>query len=220
VRTIPFESVKQMIEGAAEFGPTTRGDATGIARTRVAYAKAGGSLGTMPPTEHSAAVEAALDKLGARLQFERSGTRLYEALMSKVDAYGTFAGGPSRDELQAIRNEEHHHAILAQELIEALGGDPRLLTPCANLHATASRGLCDVLTDPRTDLVQGLDAIIVAELVDRESWDQLVATLQVAAVRDDLLEQVREALSTEEEHLRLVRTWITAARAARAGANT
>ncbi|HUQ04135.1 MAG TPA: ferritin-like domain-containing protein [Kofleriaceae bacterium] len=220
MRIIPTSSTKEMLEGVAEFGPTTRGDASGIARTRVAYAKARVPVGTMPPTEQSAAIEAALDKLGARLQFERSGTRLYEALISKVDAYGTFAGGPSRDELQDIRNEEHHHALLAQEIIESLGGDPRILTPCANLQATASRGLCDVLTDPRTSLVEGLDAIIVAELVDRESWEQLVASLQVASVRDDLMSQVREALTTEEEHLRLVRVWITAARAARAGANT
>ncbi|MBZ0235097.1 MAG: ferritin-like domain-containing protein [Deltaproteobacteria bacterium] len=220
MKLISSQSTRRMLEGVAEFGPTTRGDASGIARTRVAYARAGAPVGTMPPTEQSAAIEAALDKLGARLQFERSGTRLYEALVSKVDAYGTFRGGPTRDDLIDIRNDEHHHALLAQELIRALGGDPTMLTPCANLHATASRGLCDVLTDPRTTLVEGLDAIIVAELVDRESWDQLVTSLAAASVPEQLLNQVKAALEKEEEHLRLVRTWIAAARATRAGADT
>ena len=33
---------------------------------------------------------------GERLAFEGSGTRLYEALVLKDDAFGSFAGGPSK----------------------------------------------------------------------------------------------------------------------------
>jgi hypothetical protein len=43
-----------------------------------------------------------LDKLGERLAFERSGTRLYEALVSKHDAFGSFSGGPSREDLEHV----------------------------------------------------------------------------------------------------------------------
>ena len=42
-----------------------------------------------PPTQF-------LDKLGERLAFERTGVRLYEALISKHEALGSFAGGPDR----------------------------------------------------------------------------------------------------------------------------
>jgi hypothetical protein len=206
------ELVEQMVQGTEEFGPTTGGDATQIAALRVRYAKSGGPVGTMPPAEVKPGIETALDKLGARLQFEKTGTRLYEALISKLDAYGTFEGGPSRDDLAHIRDEEHHHALLAQELIRGLGGDPTVFTPCANLQAIASRGLCDVLTDPRTTLIEGLDAIVVAELVDRESWEQLTFALTSAAASADVLGQVRKAQKTEEEHLSKVRTWIAAAR--------
>jgi hypothetical protein len=41
-----------------------------------------------------------VDKLGERLAFERSGTRLYETLLSKFDSYGPFEGGPERAELE------------------------------------------------------------------------------------------------------------------------
>jgi hypothetical protein len=43
-----------------------------------------------------------IDRLGARLAFERSGVRLYEALLSKLDASGIFDGGPSREDIERI----------------------------------------------------------------------------------------------------------------------
>jgi hypothetical protein len=211
------ELIRGMAETAKALGPTTRGDATGISATRVRYANRGEPVGTMPASELDAATEAALDKLGARLLFERGGTRLYEALVSKVDAYGTYDGGPSRQDLEHIRNEEHHHALLAQELIRTLGGDHTAVTPCANLQATASRGLCDVLTDPRVTLVEGLDAIVVAELVDNESWEQLVSALSSAGAADGALGKVKKAHETEQEHLAKVRRWIAAAQRLRVG---
>lgn len=211
------EVIQQMRDGTAEFGPTSGGDATGISDLRVRYAKAGAPVGTMPSVERPAAIHRALDKLGARLQFERSGTRLYEALISKLDAYGGFTGGPRRAELAHIRDEEHHHALLVQDLIRSLEGDPTVLTPCANLQALATRGLCDVLTDPRVTFIEGLDVIAVAELIDNESWDQLVPTLATAGVGNELLSRVRKAHKTEQDHLTKVRGWISGAQAIQFG---
>jgi hypothetical protein len=66
--------------------------------------------------------------------------------------------------------------------------------------------------DPRTTLIEGLDAIIGAELADHESWDQLARV--IAAFGDKQAEaQVREAERTEAEHLAKVRAWLTAASA-------
>ncbi|MBX3160545.1 MAG: ferritin-like domain-containing protein [Deltaproteobacteria bacterium] len=206
--------VAEMVEGATEFGPTSGGGAELIAEARVRAARRAPPVGTMPPSMPGADVPLErlplLDKLGARLQFERTGVRLYEALLSKLEAFGGFDGGPSRDDLEQIRDDELRHFALAQQLVVNLGGDPTVVTPCANLQAVAVRGVCDVLVDPRATLVEGLEAILVAELVDRESWDHLAIQLGLAG--DAAIEaKAREAERTEGDHLARVRTWLAAA---------
>jgi rubrerythrin len=198
-----------MLDGTKEFGPTSGGGPELLAQNRVRVAAASTPAGTMPPVSAAPAEQLVLlDKLGARLQFERTGTRLYEALISKLDAYGTFEGGPSRKDLEQIRNEEHEHMQLVQALIVQIGGDPTVVTPCANLQAVASRGIADVLLDPRTTLLECLDAILVAELADHASWEQL--GVLAAPVAADLAAELQEAEQTEAEHLVKVRAWIAA----------
>ena len=205
------QGAKEMLEGTAEFGPTSSGNAELFAQNRIRVAKQSEPAATMPP---SPGVEAEmlplLDKLGARLQFERTGVRLYDALISKLDAYGTFPGGPSREDLAHIRDEELRHFQLVQKLIIGIGGDPTAVTPCANLQATASKGICDVLVDPRTTLIECLDAILVAELADHASWEMLVAGAQLANAQT-LVSALREGERTEAEHLVKVRGWLAAA---------
>ena len=204
------EYAAEMLEGAAEFGPTSGGGPQAIADNRIRAARASAPVATMPP-ELDLPVEMVrlLDKLGARLQFERMGTRLYEALISKLDAYGSFAGGPTRTKLQQIRDEEHGHMQLAHALIMKLGGDPTVVTPCANLQAVASRGIGDLLVDPRTTLIECLEAMLVAELTDQHSWNELAAL--VAEAEPALEAEVRQAEQTELRHLAMVRGWIEAA---------
>lgn len=203
--------VAEMIEGTTEFGPTSRGGVEALAANRLRVAKESAPAATMPPAMDVPLDRLPiLDKLGARLAFERTGTRLYQALIGKLDAYGSFRGGPTRADLERIRDEELHHFGIAQELIVRLGGDPTVVTPCANLQLTASVGICQVLTDPRTTLIEGLDAIIVAELTDHESWEMLIRA--IAPLGDKQIEgQIREAERVEAEHLTKVRTWLTAA---------
>jgi rubrerythrin len=208
--TLNPEMAKEMVQGTVEFGPTSSGGPDLIAQNRIRVAKQSESAATMPPTKLSVERLPLLDKLGARLAFERMGVRLYEALISKLDAYGTYQGGPSRDDLQHIRDEEHRHMKLAEELIKTLGGDPTVVTPCANLQATASRGIGDVLVDPRTNLVECLDAIMVAELADHESWEMLSSVAALSGI-DGLEPRIREAEQTEAEHMQKVRGWLAAA---------
>jgi rubrerythrin len=206
------EYAAEMLSGTKEFGPTSGGDPELIAQNRVRVAAMSTPVGTMPPVSSVPTEQLVLlDKLGARLQFERTGTRLYEALISKLDAYGTFGGGPSREDLLQIRAEEHGHMQLVQTMILQIGGDPTVVTPCANLQAVASRGIGDVLMDPRTTLLECLDAILVAEMTDHESWELLVnlASPVVAELADDL----REAQQTEAQHLVKVRAWVAAGNA-------
>jgi rubrerythrin len=131
-------------------------------------------------------------------------------VVGKLDVYGAFRGGPSRADLEQIRDEEQRHLMLAQNLIVRLGGDPTVVTPCANLQLVASRGILDLVTDPRTNVIDCLDAMIVIELTDHESWDLLARA--IAPLGDRQAEsQIREAERTEGEHLIKLRTWIAAA---------
>jgi len=203
------EYASEMLNGTKEFGPTSGGGPELLGENRVRVAAMSTPAGTMPLVSSVPAEQfVLLDKLGARLQFERTGTRLYDALLSKFDAYGTFPGGPSRDDLTQIRNEEHGHMQLVQELIIQLGGDPTVVTPCANLQAVASRGIGDILVDPRTTLLECLDAMLVAEMTDHESWEMLVAL--AAPLASELEPELRAAEQTEAEHLVKVRAWVAA----------
>ena len=147
------QRAEEMRTGMDEFPPTSQGSAQDIANVRIAYAKEAEPMGSVPlPATWTATAHTAvkalkgeqpilfLDKLGERLAFERTGTRLYEALVSKYDAFGSFSGGPSRDDLEQIRQEEYGHFVLLQSAIEQLGGDPTTVTPSANLQATVAHG--------------------------------------------------------------------------------
>jgi len=150
-----------------------------------------------------------MDKLGERLAFERTGTRLYEALISKHDAFGSFAGGPSKADLEHICEEEYRHFTMLQAAVEQLGGDPTAVTPAANLSATASQGIPKVIVDPRTTLLQSLEAVLIAELSDNACWETLVELAQQAG-ENGLGQQFEHAYATEQEHLVKVRTWLAA----------
>src|SRR5687768_5682584 len=162
------EMARSLIEVTRTSTPSSSGDGEELARVRMSYAEKGEPVGTMPPSvsegngRDTTGVDQAegdflvlLDKVGERLAFERSGVRLYDALLSKMDVFGSWDGGPSREELEHHRHEELQHFLLLQGILEDMGGDPTAITPSANIAAVASRGLPAVLADPRTDLQQG-----------------------------------------------------------------
>jgi ferritin-like metal-binding protein YciE len=63
--------------------------------------------------------------------------------------------------------------------------------------------------DPRTTLLQSLEAILIAELADNACWEALIALAQQAG-EDTLVQPFEQALVTEQEHLMKVRTWLAA----------
>jgi len=91
-----------------------------------------------------------------------------------------------------------------------LGADPTVMSPSADLQATLSRGIVETLVDARTNFVQGLEAILVAELADNDCWTALVELAEIAG-EDELATRFREAEMHEREHLLLVRSWLAAA---------
>ena len=129
------DSAQRMIEGTAEFPPDTLGDERAISDIRELFAKEAEPLGSVPPPANlsgmvSTAVKAVkgarptqfIDKLGERLGFERTGVRLYEALISKYNTYGSFTGGPSLAQLEGNMLKSTPLPLLNEVL--TLGADP------------------------------------------------------------------------------------------------
>jgi rubrerythrin len=148
--------------------------------------------------------EMLLDKLGERLAFERTGVRLYEALIAKCEV---ALPNESWQFLRDIRNDELRHFHLLHEAIEEIGADPTAITPCANATAMASQGLIAVVNDPRTDVAQSAQAILLAELADNEGWEMLIELTDRAGL-DEQAKRFRAAQMAEEEHLAKVRRWL------------
>jgi ferritin-like protein len=227
----PIDS-KELIEAAMKTKPSMAGDDETASAMRLDYASENEPVGTVPPpasvkgaigTVMKAAkgesMSVFMDKLGERLAFERSGTRLYDALVMKFKASKPLPGGPALEDLLEIQADEHRHFELLREAMQKLGGDPTAVTPSADIAAVASMGIPQVITDPRTTFKQCLDAILVAELVDNDGWT-LLATLAERLGHDALAEEFRKALAEEAEHLLKVRSWLMEATLADGGAKS
>ena len=198
----------EMLENT-ELTKPKRGDERELAKIRAEYGSEAEPVGTLPQAEGPLML--LMDKLGERLAFERTGTRLYDALMVKSKAAGNSI---PQKELQHIRDEEAMHFALCGAAIQSLGGDPTEQTPCADVAGVESMGLMQVLTDPKTTLAQALHAILVAEMTDNAAWEELIElTMQAAPEEssDDLVARFKKAQESEIEHLEKVRGWYKAA---------
>lgn len=201
--------------------PVSPGNEDAMARIRCEYAKTSGVIGTVPsPSGLKGLASMALDAfkgkkasvfvdlLGERLAFERTGARLYDAVIAKFDALGSFEGGPTREELVHIRNDEIRHFGLIHDAIEKLGGDPTVVTPAADIAGIQASGLVQVVSNPSTTLEQSLSALLTAELVDNDCWATLVE-LADALGHDDMAEAFSEAKRDEDRHLASMRAWMS-----------
>ncbi len=161
------------------------------------------------------------DKLGERLAFERTGTRLYDALLVKFHSarsaddevlppvtVGSQAAESAEAALMRIRAEELAHFSLLTDALRQLGADPTAQTPCADVVAVASSGLMQVLNDPRTTLAQCLNAMLMAELTDNAGWELLIRLAHDAG-EDELAGQFADALAQEQEHLEIIQDWLS-----------
>lgn len=147
-----------------------------------------------------------LDKLGERLAFERTGTRLYDALITKFEAMDEGTSSMELRDLQKLRADEARHFAIVAAAIETVGGDPTAQTPCADLAGVEALGLIQVVTDPRTTLAQSLHALLVAELSDNAGWEMLIA-LADENQQPALSAEFTHAMKQEREHLQMVNRW-------------
>jgi hypothetical protein len=237
------DGTRAMLDASAELTPPEAIDVGLMKASRMQYIAEADTVGSIPPPTSIKGVmktgiatikggnpSILLDKMAERLAFERSGTRLYDALITKYEALsGNGAGLPdvadvikedkdgetvlhakgesAAQTLARIRNEELAHFKLLSESIASLGGDPTCQTPCADVMATASMGFMQALTDPRTTLAQCLNVMVGAELVDNAGWELLIQLADEAG-EGDLAGNFLGALAEEQEHVLIVRTWL------------
>ncbi len=147
-----------------------------------------------------------IDKLGERLAYERTGVRLYQAMITKVSAANS---GPVVDiaGLQRIQADEEAHFRMVAKFLQQIGADPTAMTPCADVVAVASMGHLQVLTDPRTTVSQALNSILAIELTDNASWELLIELVSEAG-HPEMAQAFQVALQNEQEHLAMVRGWL------------
>jgi rubrerythrin len=214
---------RRLVEGAVEGVPTAAVSSMALATVRAELARDADPVGTVPPPASlkgaaKVVIEALkgqkvtvlLDQIGERLAFERTGTRLYEALISKLAGADPHPGGPTRSDLEQIRDDELAHFQLLVSAMEQVGGDPTAVTPSADVAAVASAGLVQALADPRTTLNEGLKVILIAELADNDGWQTLI-DLASRLGQDELAAQFQAAADEEDQHLNLVRSWVSIA---------
>lgn len=152
-----------------------------------------------------------LDKLGERLAFERTGVRLYDSLIAKMqtaskDSTAISAPGMTPQALMQIRDQEAEHFKMVASMIQTMGGDPTSQTPCADLAGVEAMGLGQVINDPRTTVAQSLHAILTAELSDNAGWETLIELARNQG-QDSMARDFGLALQHEREHLVKVRGW-------------
>lgn len=241
------QGTQAMTDAVNELTPPVPIDTGALEAERLLYIDASDTVGSIPPPlgvdgmlkSGSARLNGAnpsvfMDKLGERIAFERTGVRLYEALLAKHEAATRRTGDVLRpagemqelaqaqglavlapvegesplDTLQRIRSEELTHFRLLCDAMLQLGGDPTAQTPCADVTATASMGIMQVMTDPRTTLAQCLNAILTVELTDNAGWELLVQLAEQAG-ESELAGRFLGALSQEQEHLVTIKGWLT-----------
>jgi rubrerythrin len=195
------------------------GEAQGLHEVRRQYALEADRVGSVPvPGTARGMAKAAvqsikgnkpsvlIDKLGERLAYERTGVRLYEAMMVKAAA---ATSGPLIDTaaLQRIRDDEESHFHMIAKYVRQLGADPTAMTPCADVAGVAALGHLQVITDPRTSVAQALNSIVMVELGDNASWELLVELAEQVG-QSTMAQAFTVALETEREHVDMVRGWL------------
>jgi rubrerythrin len=238
--TLAPAALAAMTQATEELTPFQEIDTSEMESQKLAYIEDSDAVGSIPvPTSLKGMAKSGmsklkgkhpgvfLDKLGERLAYERTGARLYDALILKFNAAAQMAKGevlptiliegddgqarapePAAQLLHRIRSEELQHFQLLSDAIVAMGGDPTSQTPCADVTALASSGFMQVLNDPRTTLAQCLNAMLAVELADNAGWE-LLASLADDMGESDLAGQFLGALAQEQEHLVIVKQWLT-----------
>lgn len=213
-------AVRSMEDVAVSDGLAPEGDENEIAHMRSRYVHEAEPIGSVPPPGTLRGVvttglnkiagrnpEVLVDKLGERLAFERTGARLYDAMIMKCIALENAGETVPIAELERLRDEETEHFRMLNEALVSLGADPTAQTPSADVAAVTSMGVLQAIADPRTNLAQSLNALLTAELADHAGWELLIQLTEQMG-QDEWAARFRHALAQESEHRLLVQGWL------------
>lgn len=214
----PHDSQEQ-IKASQEVPPDIPGDARKLALVRGEEAASADAIGSVPlPGSAKGMLKSALnklvgvspevliDKLGERLAFERTGVRLYEALLAKAEVM-EGVDDAKRQTLLHFRDEEAEHLGLVTAAMEKLGADPTAMTPCADVTGVTGIGILQAISDPRTNFAQSLNALLNAELTDNAGWELLIELADTSG-QTSIAESFYPALEQEKVHLETIRAWL------------
>ncbi len=208
---------QSMVEGYDEFPAHAEEISVDAFTMRKNYIENAEELGSVPlPSTFRGAVSTGMqavrgnspsvliDKLGERMAFERSGVRLYDALITKCQS-----AEPALDTavLEQFRNDEAEHFALVRDCIKTIGGDPTAQTPCADSAGMAAMGLMQVMNDPRSSIPQCVEVILMAELTDLAGWELLIELVDEANL-NEYIGRFQKAKLTEDDHMRTIKKWL------------
>lgn len=159
-----------------------------------------------------------LDKLRERMSFEKTGAKLYEALLKKYHAIESESKKrkglqfetsdlPPLFQLEKFYHEEKNHYEMTRKILVSTGGNTDLKNP-DDVCSMVESAWVQMIEDPRTTFVQSLDIILQAELVDNAGWEILIELAETLNM-DEAIEKFEHALEEENTHLAYVRAWVS-----------
>jgi bacterioferritin (cytochrome b1) len=141
-----------------------------------------------------------IDLLTERLTFERSGVKLYDAIIDKMTVSTEEGVVEMLDQMREHRDQEKEHEEWLEECVRQLGGDAHGHTEMADVVTRESKGIEDIILDGDNDIFHLFHALLTAELADNAGWDLLVSLADEAGDRD-AKKAFKKRLHEEEEHL-------------------
>jgi bacterioferritin (cytochrome b1) len=145
-----------------------------------------------------------LDVLSGRLAFERTGVKLYDRVIEKIERQAQPRYLAILDQLREIRVEEKEHEEWLEAQIRALGGNPAEKSEMAQLEAEEGSGIESVILDGHSKPIHLLHALLAAELADNAGWDVLVKLAGDAGDAAAKIEFARR-MAEEAKHLLFIR---------------
>lgn len=182
-------------------------------------ASSSGRVGSSPanaptvvaPVDEREALAQWVRRLGQQTAFETMQVKLYERLLAKHRAFGSFEGGPTRREIEGMLDQERQQLRLLDTVL-AEAGLPASVTSVyrKDLPNRMNGGVARVLYDARSMVKDCLEAVLVTEFADRRGWTLLIEAGQRAG-QTVWIDRFLAAEKVEAGHLRRLWSWIRAA---------